>query len=54
MYYDSIYWYLLLTVMLNWKQNEESLKKVSFENRKCENTGKAIGRNTLYSTCKMR
>ena len=36
------------------KLNEESLKKVSFENWKLGNTGKVIERNTLYSTSKMR
>ena len=32
--WDSKYWYLLLTVLLNWKLNGESLKKLSFENWK--------------------
>ena len=54
LYWDSVYWYFIPIVLFNWKLNEESLKKVSFENWKLGNTGKAIERNTLYSTCKMR
>ena len=54
LYWDRIYWYLLLIALLNWKLNGEPLKKVDFENWKLGNTGKVIETNTLYSISKMR
>ena len=56
LYWDSIYWYWVLILLLNWKLNEESPKKVSFENWKLGNTEKmkVIEGNTLFSTSKMR
>ena len=52
LYWDSIHWFILLIVLLNWKLYEESVKKVNFENWKLGNTGKEIDRSTFVPHAK--
>ena len=52
LYWDSIHWFILLIVLLNWKLYEESVKKVNFENWKPVNTGKEIDRSTFVPHAK--
>ena len=51
-YWDSIHWFILLIVLLNWKLYGESVKKVNFENWKPVNTGKEIDRSTFVPHAK--